>query len=287
MTTVFIQGLGLIGSSLARAIRQRRGDVHVVGFDANPDSLAWAGDHKVVDEVASGWADAGDAEVIILATPVTQIVADLKTLATTKLKAGVIVTDTGSAKTMVMAAAKPLMAAGVTFVGGHPMAGSEKSGVKAGRAGLFAEARYFLVNGNATPEQIMALRNVLSAAGAYFEELSATEHDRLVGHISHVPHVAAAALALAAAKGLADKPETLKFAAGGFRDTTRIAASDPTMWTAIMQSNTDVITGELDDYIAELQHARDLVATRDPAALHDFFAAAQRVRKSIDSDLEV
>ncbi|WP_390408608.1 prephenate dehydrogenase [Lacticaseibacillus jixiensis] len=287
MTEVFIQGLGLIGSSMARAIRQRRGDVTVVGFDADAKALAWAGAHKVVDRVAAGWADAATADVVILATPVTQIVKELAQLVDIPLKPGVIVTDTGSTKTAVMQAAQPLMAKGVTFVGGHPMAGSEKSGVKAGRAGLFAEHHYFLVNGNATPAQILALRNVLSASGMYFEMLSATQHDELVGHISHVPHVVAACLALNAAAGLAKQPEALNFAAGGFRDTTRIAASDPTMWTAVMQSNTDIIVAELDDYINQLTQARDMIAAHDEAAMYDFFAHAQAVRRSIDEQAEV
>lgn len=284
MTEVFIQGLGLIGSSLARAIRQRRGDVTVVGFDANPESLQWAAAHHVVDQVASDLTDAQTADIIILATPVTQIVADLARLAHLPLKSGVIVTDTGSTKAAVMRAATDLMATGVTFVGGHPMAGSEKSGVRAGRAGLFAEAHYFLVNGNATAPEIMALRNILSAAGAYFETVNATQHDELVGHISHVPHVVAAALAINAADGLAQTPETLAFAAGGFRDTTRIAASDPTMWTAIMQSNTDVIVQELAAYEQRLAAIRTAVANHDEAAVSAFFTRAQEIRRGMDED---
>ncbi|WP_125711321.1 prephenate dehydrogenase [Lacticaseibacillus porcinae] len=288
MTTVFIEGLGLIGSSLARAIRQRRGDATVIGHDQNPESLAWAKAHQVIDVTANhGLADANNADIIILATPVTEIVRELKQLATLPLKSGVIVTDTGSTKAIVMQAAQSLMAKGVTFVGGHPMAGSEKSGVQAGRASLFAEAHYFLVNGNASDDQILALRNILSAAGAYFEILNATQHDQMVAQISHVPHVVASALAISAAKGLTDQPQALQFSAGGFRDTTRIAAGDPTMWTAIMQSNTDAIVSALDANLATLQHMRDLIADHDVDAMHAWFVQAQQVRQSIDPPKEV
>ncbi|WP_407895466.1 prephenate dehydrogenase [Lacticaseibacillus sp. N501-2] len=288
MTTVFIEGLGLIGSSLARAIRQRRGDATVIGHDQNAESLAWAKNHQVIDQVAAnGLADAGSADVIILATPVTQIVKELQQLATLCLKPGVIVTDTGSTKAVVLQAAQALMAKGVTFVGGHPMAGSERSGVKAGRASLFAEAHYFLVNGNATKDQMLALRNVLSAAGAYFEILTALQHDQMVAQISHVPHVVASALAISAGIGLADQPQALQFSAGGFRDTTRIAAGDPTMWTAIMQSNTEAILKALDTNIATLQHARQLIAEHDVDAMHAWFEQAQHVRQSIDPPKEV
>lgn len=287
MTTVFIEGLGLIGSSLARAIRQRRGDATVIGHDQNAASLAWAKAHQVIDVVApQGLADAGEADVIILATPVTQIVAELKQLATLTLKPGVIVTDTGSTKARVLQAAEALMASGVTFVGGHPMAGSERSGVQAGRAGLFAEAHYFLVNGNASDAQLMSLRNVLSAAGAYFEVVAADQHDQMVSQISHVPHVVASALAISAASGLANQPQSLQFAAGGFRDTTRIAAGDPTMWTAIMQSNTQAIVSALDGVLAQLQEARTLIANGDEAAMHAWFAQAQRVRQSLEQPEE-
>lgn len=288
MTTVFIEGLGLIGSSLARAIRQRRGDATVIGHDQNAESLAWAKNHQVIDQVApNGLADAGSADVIILATPVTQIVKELQQLATLSLKPGVIVTDTGSTKAVVLQAAQALMAKGVTFIGGHPMAGSERSGVKAGRASLFAEAHYFLVNGNATKDQMLALRNVLSAAGAYFEILTAPQHDQMVAQISHVPHVVASALAISAEIGLADQPQALQFSAGGFRDTTRIAAGDPTMWTAIMQSNTEAILKALDTNIATLQHARQLIAENDVDAMHAWFEQAQHVRQSIDPPKEV
>ena len=287
MTTVFIEGLGLIGSRLARAIRQRRGDATVIGYDQNTASLAWAKQHQVIDVATQGLDAAQQADVIILATPVTEIVHELKQLATMTLKPGVIVTDTGSTKAIVMQAAQALMAQGVTFVGGRPMAGSERSGVQAGRASLFAEAHYFLVNGNATDEQVMALRNVLSAAGAYFVVLSAVQHDQMVAQISHVPHVVASALAISAANGLADQPQALQFSAGGFRDTTRIAAGDPTMWTAIMQSNTAAILQALDTNIATLQQARDLIAARDEKALHTWFSQAQQVRQSIDPPKEV
>lgn len=287
MQTVFIAGLGLIGSSLARAIRQRRGDITVCGYDRDEVSQAWALRRHVIDVAAPDFATgAASADVIILAAPVSAICAQLGDLAHLPLKADVIVTDTGSTKTQVLAAAAPLMARDVTFIGGHPMAGSEKAGVQNGRAGLFAEAHYFLVNGNATPTQVLALRNVLAAAGSYFVELPAAAHDELVGAISHVPHVVAASLAQAAATSVASDPSRLRYAAGGFRDTTRIAASDPDLWTAVMLSNQDVILAQLatfTDKLAAIQHA---VAAGDAAAIHDFFAHAQAVRRGLDQDEE-
>ncbi|WDF82995.1 prephenate dehydrogenase/arogenate dehydrogenase family protein [Lacticaseibacillus pabuli] len=285
MNNVLISGLGLIGSSLARAIRQRRGDVHVIGFDADRASLDWAAQHLVIDEAAADFAaGATQADFIILAAPVTVIADQLQALSRLQLKPGVIVTDTGSTKRNVLAAAQDLMAGGVTFIGAHPMAGSERSGVKNGRADLFAEAHYFLVNGNGTAEQVLTLRNLLSAAGAYFVELSPEAHDELVGAISHVPHVVAAGLAAAAADSLHGDQTKLGYAAGGFRDTTRIAASDPDLWTAIVMSNRETIAAQLRgfaDHIATIQRAIDV---GDATAIRTYFATAQAVRKHLDEE---
>ena len=285
MNNVFISGLGLIGSSLARAIRQRRGDVHVVGFDTDSVSLDWAARHLVIDEAAPDFASgAMNADFIILAAPVTVIATQLAALSKLALKPGVIVTDTGSTKSNVLAAAKPLMAAGVTFIGAHPMAGSEKSGVKNGRADLFAEAHYFLVNGNGTPEQVLALRNLLSAAGAYFVELTPAAHDELVGAISHVPHVVAAGLTAATAQNLHDDQTKLSYAAGGFRDTTRIAASDPDLWTAIVMSNRDVISTELHNFAKNIALVQQAIDVGDAAAIREYFTAAQQVRQQLNQE---
>lgn len=144
MTTILIKGLGLIGSSLALGIKQGHPGVRIIGIDQDAASLSYARQQVIIDASAPNLAAAaGDADVIILAGPVDVIVADLHQLATLTLKAGVLVTDVGSTKQVVMRAGHALQQQGVSFIGGHPMAGSHKSGVTAGRANLFENAFTF------------------------------------------------------------------------------------------------------------------------------------------------
>ena len=279
MTRVLIHGLGLIGSSLALAIRDAQPQVTIVGSDRLAATLTYAKQHQLVDEVTDDFSTAAiQADVIILAGPVSVIRDDLAILATLPLKTTVLITDVGSTKQTVLAAAKPLQTRGFTFIGGHPMAGSHKSGVTAGRADLFENAFYFLVPGLAPQAAVTQLQALLVATKAKWLTVTPSQHDRLVGQLSHVPHVVAAALVNQTQTALADSPMGLRLAAGGFKSLTRIASSDPTMWTAILLNNPTVVVAQLQAFMATLTAVTTAIETGDGARLKTFFTAAKTTR---------
>lgn len=279
MTTVLIKGLGLIGSSLALSIKQAHPTVHIIGIDRDDVSLSYARQQGMID--ASGTdlaAVASDADVIILAGPVDVIVADLHRLAMMPLKAGVLVTDVGSTKQVVMHAALAIQQHGVTFIGGHPMAGSHKSGVTAGRANLFENAFYLLVPGRTNQAAVQRLQALLQATHVKWLTVTAIQHDRIVGQLSHLPHIVAAALVDQTQVALADSALGLRLAAGGFKSITRIASSDPTMWAAILMTNAELTTNQLQGYIDQLLRIKTAIRVHDQATLYEFFATAKVTR---------
>jgi prephenate dehydrogenase len=279
MTTVLVKGIGLIGSSLALAIKQAHPEMRVLGSDCDVASLSYAQQQGIIDVAVKDWqAAALQADVILLAGPVNVIVADLKTLATLTLKPNVLVTDVGSTKQQVVQAAQPLQQRGINFIGGHPMAGSHKSGVTAGRADLFENAFYFLIPGRTSDTVVTQLQTLLSATRVKWLTVTARQHDRIVGQLSHLPHVVAAALVNQTQQVLADSPLGLRLAAGGFKSITRIASSDPTMWTAILATNAELVTSELQGYIDQLSDIKTAITHQDATRVHEFFATAKVTR---------
>jgi len=279
MTQVLIKGLGLIGSSLALAIRQAHPTVTIVGSDVLPATLAYAQQNHLVDAAAPDFAAAApQADVIILAGPVAVIRDDLATLATLALKPQVLITDVGSTKQTVLAAAQPLQARGLTFIGGHPMAGSHKSGVMAGRADLFENAYYFLVPGLAPQAAVKQLQDLLVATHVKWLTVTPKQHDRIVGQLSHLPHIVAAALVNQTQAALADSPLGLRLAAGGFKSITRIASADPTMWRSILLNNGPIVVQQLQAYQQALQAIETAVTQQDAQAIEAFFANAKTTR---------
>ncbi|GEK28963.1 prephenate dehydrogenase [Furfurilactobacillus siliginis] len=283
MTTILIRGLGLIGSSLARAIRLQDATAHIIGSDTD-DTLTYALAQHIIDEKSVGLTAASRADIIILATPVSVIKTDLAALAMIQLNENVVVTDVGSTKRAVLEAAQPLLAKGVTFIGGHPMAGSHKSGVRAGRPDLFENAFYLLVPGRNDDESVKRMQTLLRATHVKWLVVDADEHDRMVGQLSHVPHVIAAALVNETNVQFADSPMALRLAAGGFKSITRIASSDPDMWTAIMTTNGDVITQQLDAYQHNLATIETAIVNKDVDTIRTFFANAKETRDALGSE---
>lgn len=280
MTTVFINGLGLIGSSLARAIKTVDPTIKIIAADQDPTALKFALKKQIIDQATSKLTAAQNADFIILATPVTIIIETLKRLAKLKLKPGVIITDVGSTKTQVMAAAK-FLPAKTTFIGGHPMAGSHKSGVTAGRTDLFENAFYFLIAPAVDSFQIKRLKELLRATKVKWLELSAWEHDYLVGQISHLPHIIAAALVNQTQHAFDHSALGMRMAAGGFKLITRIASADPQMWTAILKTNQAVVVRQLTDYLQELTTIKQQLLAADQTAIYNFFAAAKTSRDQL------
>lgn len=273
-----IIGTGLIGGSFAQALKQAGAVREVLGVGRNPARLALARELGLIDRAVE-WHEAGQADCILLALPVGETETVLQQLAP-HLKAGAIVTDAGSTKVNVVAAARAALGARFAdFVPGHPIAGSEQSGPAAARADLYQGRKVVLTPQADTRAGALAtVRALWEAAGAQVETLDAALHDRVFAAVSHLPHLAAFALVDELARR-ADGETFFRFAASGFRDFTRIAGSSPEMWRDIALGNRDALLIELDAYVKALQGLRSAVSAEDAAALLAIFSRARAARE--------
>ena len=282
MESVFISGLGMIGSSLARNIKQGNQQVKILGYDPELVNGEFLISEHDVDQLTSFDSGAESADVIFLCGPVDVIKQQITELATLNLKKDVVVTDVGSTKQEIMSVAHQLRDKQITFVGGHPMAGSHLTGARSGRSDLFVGAAYFLIPTSADNAGVVRIQRLLSNANVNWQLVTAKEHDSFVGAGSHLPHIIASTLALSALKTIDNTTVDAKLVAGGFRDTTRIAAADPDMWTAIMDSNREIILEQLNQFNDELKKLKTAIEQKNKAQIHDFFSDAQKIRKTID-----
>ncbi|CAM4319439.1 prephenate dehydrogenase [Bacillus manliponensis] len=279
---VVLIGTGLIGGSLALAI-QKEHDVKMIGYDIHIEQAERAKELHVIDEVVTDLQKAcEEAELIIFASPVEETKKLLQKLSTYKLKERVIVTDVGSTKGMIMSEAERLLPKGVVFIGGHPMAGSHKTGVESAKAHLFENAFYVL-----TPMKDVAIERVeelkvwLKGTRSHFLLLNTEEHDYVTGIVSHFPHLIAAGLVKQVEKHAGMNSHIHQLAAGGFKDITRIASSSPKMWSDIVKQNQDNLLQLLEEWILEMEKLRSVVAKGDEVELHDYFANAKQYRDSL------
>jgi prephenate dehydrogenase len=274
-----IVGTGLIGGSFALALRQAGAVSEVLGVGRNPARLTVARELGLIDHVAD-WAEAGQADCILLALPVGETGPVLKQLAP-HLKPGAIVTDAGSTKLNVIEAARAALGTRFTdFVPGHPIAGSEQSGPGAAQADLYQGKKVVLTpQADTRADALATVRALWEAAGAQVETLDAALHDRVFAAVSHLPHLAAFALVDELAQR-ADGDVFFRFAASGFRDFTRIAGSSPEMWRDIALANRDALLVELDAYLAALQALRQAVAGQDADAMLELFSRARTAREN-------
>ncbi len=271
-----VVGLGLIGGSVALAARASGADVEIVGSDPDPEAGRRALERNAINRHAADAADAvRGADLVLLAAPVDVIPAICSALAGA-IEPDTIVTDVGSAKRAVVTAGEA--AFGPSFIGGHPMAGSERHGFDAADDALFAEALWVL-----TPTERTASRTYQRAAelatlvGAKAIAVEPDAHDALVARLSHVPQLAASALVdVAAAAG--DKDALLGLAGGGFRDATRIAASNPDLWVAILRSNRAAVLAGLDSLMQRLGDTSALIEDQRWGELGRWLAAAREAR---------
>jgi len=271
-------GTGLIGGSFALALKQAGAVREVLGVGRNPARLTVARELGLIDRAAD-WAEAGQADCILLAMPVGETEAVLDKLAP-HLKAGAIVTDAGSTKANVVEVARAALGTRFAdFVPGHPIAGSEQSGPGAARADLYQGKRVVLTPQAETRAGAIAMvRTLWEATGAQVETLEAAQHDRIFAAVSHLPHLAAFALVDDLAQR-ADGDTFFRFAASGFRDFTRIAGSSPEMWRDIALANRGALVAELDAYLASLQVLRSAVSADDAEALLAIFSRARAARE--------
>jgi len=276
--TLAIVGTGLIGGSFSLALKQAGAVRTVLGVGRNPARLAVARELGLIDR-AVDWNEAGQADCILLALPVGETEAVLNHLAP-HLKAGAIITDAGSTKANVVAAARAVLGTRFAdFVPGHPIAGSEQSGPGAARADLYQGKKVVLTpQADTRPDALATVTALWQAAGAQVEMLDADLHDRVFAAVSHLPHLAAFALVDELAQRT-DGDTFFRYAASGFRDFTRIAGSSPEMWRDIALANREAVLSELDVYLAALQTLRAAVSEEDAAALLEIFSRARAARE--------
>lgn len=271
-----IIGVGLIGGSFAQALKRAGALGEVVGLGRTSASLDEALRLGVIDRAAANIRDAVQgADVVLLATPVRQM-PELFSALRDVLPANCVVTDAGSTKQDVIAAARSGLGERMTqFVPAHPIAGRERSGVAAAEASLFERRHVVLTplaeNREADVERVEAL---WQSCGARVSRMAPARHDAVFAAVSHLPHMLAYALVDDIA-GRADADELFSFAAGGFRDFTRIASSSPEMWRDIALNNREALLAEIDAYGERLAHLRALIAAGDGPALEALMAAAR------------
>ncbi len=276
-----ICGVGLIGGSFALALRQAGLVERVVGIGRRPEPLAAARELGIIDEAATGWADAlAGAELVLLAMPVGQMDAVAAAIAP-HLEAGTIVTDAGSTKRDVIEAIYrhfgPHLA---TVVPAHPIAGAEKSGPSAARADLYRQRKVVVTPlPENNPAAVARVRELWEACGAVLREMSPQDHDRVFAAVSHLPHLLAFGLVPDLA-GRANADQLFSYAASGFRDFTRVAGSHPEMWRDICVANRHSLLAELDAYLTELAYLRALLAEGNGPALERVFDEASRARNT-------
>ena len=283
MNKVVIFGVGLIGGSFARALKKACAVDCIVGMDRSPAYLARALEIGIIDVIGGageqGMAEAlHGADLVMLATPVAQTEAILSAIAP-HLRPGTVVTDAGSTKSDVVAAARRALGAKVAqFVPGHPIAGRETNGPDAAIDHLYVGKKCVLtaLDENAA-DDVERVAAAWRACGAVIHRLSPQEHDKVFAAVSHLPHL----LAYALVDEIANKPHAellFQYAASGFRDFTRIAGSSPEMWRDISLANQSALLTELDAYLAQLTGLRARLAAGDGEGLQRVYGNAQRAR---------
>ncbi len=276
---VAVLGIGLIGGSFALALKQRGLARHIVGVARREETLRAALEAGLCDEATSDSTEAArGADLVFLASPVGAL-PNLCAQIAPFLAPGCLVTDGGSTKARVVEACEPLFD-GAHFVGGHPIAGSAASGPLAARADLFEGATWILTPTPRTePKALGSLRELVEMLGAKPLLMAPRAHDELLAVSSHLPHLTASALVQTFLKSKAQAPQIVELVAGGWRDSTRVAAGSAEMWRDICLDNAPSIERALDELVRELEKLRGLVEARDGDALEEWLEGAARERK--------
>ena len=280
MTIGFI-GLGLIGGSIAKTIRRIHPDSIIYGFDTDIDSLKMAKEDGTLTQYFETLDSTfSSCDIIFLCCPVQKNIEYIKELKPF-LKKGCILSDVGSVKGDIHESITALELESF-FIGGHPMAGSEKTGYQAATAYLLENAYYILTPTAKTDTTVLhAFRDYIASLGSVPMIMDAKTHDHATASISHLPHIIAASL-VNLIRETDDENETMKtIAAGGFKDITRIASSSPVMWQHICASNQGQILTLIDRYTEELNTMRSLIAEKKEKEIYDFFSHAKDYRDSI------
>jgi prephenate dehydrogenase len=280
LNRVVIIGAGLIGGSFALGIKRAGIVQHVAGIERDPAAVQRAIELSIIDSSMDPRAlREEDVDLVMIAAPVAQTKAILKSILP-YLPASTIVTDAGSTKADVVAAAREVMGDRIgQFVPGHPIAGREKNGPDAAVDDLFVGKKVVLTPlAENRPEDVERVAAAWRACGAVVHKLSPEEHDKVFASVSHLPHL----LAYALVDDIAQKPHAgllFQYAASGFRDFTRIAGSSPEMWRDISLANREALLGELDAYLVQLKRLRDHLAAGEGGAIESVYSNAQQARQ--------
>lgn len=274
--TLVVVGVGLLGGSVALAARQRGIVRRVIGVGRTAARLERARDARVLDDISTDLvAVAAQADLLIFATPVNLIVAGVREVATA-CRPGTLITDVGSTKAHLCQALSTGLPSSATFIGSHPLAGSEKQGWEHSRSDLF-EGRVCVVTPTETSrrDEIARLTAFWQTIGMSVVEMSPEAHDLALAQTSHVPHVVASALA----RTLANENRSL--AATGFADTTRIAAGDPNVWVPILLDNRDAVVASLDEFSTQLAAIRSAIAQGNTEEIRRLWEQGKAIREQL------
>lgn len=278
--TATIIGVGLIGSSLARVLRREQMAEHIIGVARSEETRQKALDLGVVDEAFESVVDAvKEADIVFVCTPVGMIESIISQCAPA-MKNGAILTDVGSVKSAVADIKVPNY---IRFVPAHPVAGTEKSGPENGFAELF-EGRWCIITPpeNADDGAVKIVHDVWQRAGMKVEEMTPERHDRAMALMSHLPHLIAYTIVGTAADLEDDaQHDILKYAAGGFRDFTRIAGSDPVMWRDIFLNNSEAVLDGLQRFTEDLTALQRAIRRQDGKTLQDWFTRTRDIRRQV------
>lgn len=273
---ICVIGLGLLGGSISSAVRHRLSGVSVVGYSHRAATRRKARALAVATEIVDNLpAAVCDADLVILATPIftfDRYFADLDRL----LRTGCIVTDVGSTKVLPHRWAEQRLRNGTTYIGSHPIAGSEQRGVEFARDDLFVDARCILTTTPSTMRgAVRLLKEFWSGLGCFVETMSPLEHDRVLANVSHLPHVIATGLVNAS------DPREMKSAGKGFLDSTRIASGPANVWTDVLLANADNLVEGVDRVIAELAAMRRALKAEDRETISAMLEGARRKRAAL------
>lgn len=283
MIKLAIIGVGLIGGSLGLCLKEKLGDeIFITGLCRSEKSMQLAKNLGAVDFASADIEKVvSDADIIYLSPPVLQIVPMVKKILP-YIKSGAILTDAGSTKKYIWQELKKILPENIYYIAGHPMTGREKSGVAAAKADLFKNKAYVIVKNTGAPvDAYKKLMKILTLTEANFTELDIEKHDRCAAIISHVPHLAAAALVTLLNRAGDDLDSCLKLIGGGFKDTTRIASSNADMWADICMTNGEAISTHLRDLQRILGKVIEAIDAHDRQAVHDYFSKSKARRDKI------
>ena len=279
---IAVIGVGLIGASFALAVRHHKVANHIICYDKSETARNEAASLAIGDEIADSLDKAvQDADLVVMAVPVG-VMGELMQEIAPFLKKGSVVTDTGSTKASVLRDVSPYLPESVIFIPSHPMAGTEFSGPSAGFIGLFKDKYWLLVPGEAPRDDVDRLASLFQAIGAITEEMDVKYHDKVVAITSHLPHLIAYTIVGTAIDLESDiKDDVVRFSASGFRDFTRIAASDPTMWRDVFLNNDEAVLEMLQRFNEDLSYLQRAIRWHEGDKLFDLFTRTRDIRKSI------